>query len=129
MKWSEVWRTGLLPGVLAGLIGGLVFGVTMAEMGLLATIAQMVGPATELDPAVVGFLVVLVLAAALGAGFGALVWYQRPAAGETLFWGLVYGAFWWYLGPLTLLPLLQGDGLTWDVNSAQAAFPILFGLV
>ena len=129
MKWSEVWRTGLLPGALAGLIGGLVFGVTMAEMGLLPTIARIVGLATEINAAVVGFILLLVVAAVLGTGFGALVWYQRPAAGETLFWGLVYGTFWWYLGPLTLLPLLQGDGLTWDVGSAQAAFPYLLGLV
>ena len=129
MRWSEVWRIGLLPGALAGLIGGLAFGVTMAEMGLLPTIAQMVRLPTEIDAAAVGFVLLLVVGAVLGAGFGALVWYQRPGAGETLFWGLVYGTFWWYLGPLTLLPLLQGDGLTWDVNSAQMAFPVLLGLV
>ena len=125
MKWSGVWRTGLLPGALAGLVGGLVFGVTMSEMGLLPAIAQIV----RVDSAAVGFILVLALAAVLGAGFGALVWYQRPGAGETLFWGLVYGTFWWYLGPLTLLPLLQGEGLTWDVASAQAAFPYFLGLV
>ena len=129
MKWSEVWRTGLLPGALAGLVGGLIFGLTMAEMGLLPTIALIIGPATEITAAGVGFILLLVAGAALGAGFGTLVWYQRPGAGETLFWGMVYGAFWWYLGPLTLLPPLQGDGLTWDVASAQAAFPYLLGLV
>ena len=125
MKWSEVWRTGLLPGGLAGLAGGLVLGVAMAEMGLLLKIAQIVG----VDAAVVGFILLLVVAAVLGTGFDVLVWYQQPGAGETLFWGLVYGTFWWYLGPLTLLPLLGGQGLNWDVNSAQAAFPVLLGLV
>ncbi len=82
MNWSEVWRTGLLPGALAGLVGGLVFGVTMYEMGLLPEIAQMIRPATEIDAAVVGFILLLVVAAVLGAGFGALVWYQRPGAGH-----------------------------------------------
>ena len=65
----------------------------------------------------------------LGAVFGALVWHQRPGAGETFFWGLVYGVFWWYLGPLTLTPLVEGDNLSWDVSSAQAGFPLLVGHV
>ena len=125
MRWSEVWRTALLPGALAGLVGGLLLGAAMSEIGMLPAIAQIV----RAQAALVGFIVVMVLAAVLGAGFGALVWYQRPGAGETLFWGLVYGSFCWYLGPLTLLPLLRGKGLAWDVDSAQAAFPVYLGLV
>ncbi len=119
MNWPEVWRTGILPGVLAGVAGGLVLGSTMAELGILEGVGQVVG----LNTALAGFVLVLVIAAIMGAGLGLLIWYQRPGAGETLVWGLVYGAFWWYLGPLTLLPLLRGQGLTWDLNSAQAAFP------
>ena len=125
MKVSEVLRTGLLPGALAGLVGGVVFGVTMSELGLLPTFAQLV----RTDSAWVGFIVLMVVAGVIGAGFGALVCFQRPGVGETLFWGLVYGTFWWYLGPLTLTPLVQGDGLTWDVDSAQAQFPLLLGHV
>ena len=125
MKWPEVLRTELAPGALAGLVGGLIFGVTMSEIGRLPTIAGLV----RSDSSTIGFLVVIVVAALIGAGFGLLVWYQRPGAGETLVWGLVYGTFWWYLGPLTLLPLLRGDGPTWDVVSAQAEVPVLLGLV
>ena len=125
-NWSGVWWTGMFPGLLAGVVaGGLVLAVTMAGLGMLPTMSQLV----RVDTALVGFLLLLGVAALLGAGFGALIWYQRPGAGETLVWGLVYGAFWWYLGPLTLLPLLRGQGLTWDVSSAQAAFPVLLGLV
>ena len=125
MTWSEVLRTGILPGALAGLAGGVVFGVTMSELGLLPTFAQLV----RVDPPAVGFVVLVAVAAIVGGGFGVLVCYQRPGVGETVFWGLVYGVFWWYLGPLTLMPLLQGDGLTWDVSSAQAEFPLLLGHV
>ena len=125
MNWPEVWRTGILPGVLAGVAGGLVLGSTMAELGILEGVGQVVG----LNTVLAGFVLVLVVAALMGAGLGLLIWYQRPGAGETLVWGLVYGAFWWYLGPLTLLPLLRGQGLTWDLSSAQAAFPALLGLV
>ena len=125
MKWSEFLRGGILPGGLAGLAGGAVFGITMSDLGLLPAFAQLV----RTDSSLVGFVVLMVVAAIVGAGFGALVWYQRPSVGETLFWGLAYGVFWWYLGPLTLMPLLQGDGLTWDVSSAQVAFPFLLGHV
>src|SRR5918996_1691126 len=123
--WSEIWRTGLLPGALAGLVGGLVFGATMSGIGQLTAISSM----AHIDSAPVGFIIVLVGATLIGAGFGALVWYQQPGAGETLFWGLVYGTFWWYLGPLTLLPLVRGDGVTWTLDSTQAAFSVLPGLV
>ena len=125
MRSSEVLRTGLLPGALAGLVGGLVFGAAMSEIGLLPTFADLV----RADSSFVGFGVLMVVAPIIGAGFGLLVWYQRPGAGETLFWGLVYGTFWWYLGPLTLTPILQSGSLTWDVNSAQAQFPFLVGHV
>ena len=125
MTWSEVLRTGILPGALAGLAGGVVFGVTMSELGLLPTFAELV----RADSPAVGFIVLMVVSAFVGGGFGLVVCYQRPGVGETAFWGLVYGVFWWYFGPLTLMPLLQGDGLTWDVSSAQAEFPRLLGHV
>ena len=125
MNWPEVWRTGILPGVLAGVAGGLLLGITMAGMEMLPTMSQLV----RIDTALVGFLLLLFVAALLGAGFGLLVWFQRPGDGETLVWGLVYGTSWWYLGPLSLLPLLRGQGLAWDVGSAQVAFPVLLGLV
>ena len=43
--------------------------------------------------------------------------------------GSTFGAFWWYLGPLTLLPLMTGGSPTWDVVSAQEALPLLLGHV
>ena len=125
MKWSEFLRDGVLPGAVAGLGGGVVFGLTMNELSRLPEIAQIV----RSDSAAIGFSVLMVAGAMVGGGLGVLVWHQRPGVGETLFSSLAYGIFWWYLGPLTLTPLLQGDGLTWDVESAQAEFPLLLGHV
>ena len=125
MKWAQVLAAGAVPGALAGLAGGLAFGLTMEDLGRLSDFSELV----RSDSAIVGFIVLMAVAAILGVGFGVLVWYQRPGLGDTLFWGLVYGIFWWYLGPLTLTPLVQGDGLTWDVSSAQAAFPLFLGHV
>ena len=122
MSWAAGWKTGVLPGAFAGVLGGLVFGFTMLEVGLLPSIAQLV----RVDSTIVGFVVNLAAAAIIGAGFGVFVWRQRPGVGETLVWGSAYGAFWWYLGPLTLLPLMTGQGPTWDLASAQQA---LLGLL
>ena len=125
MKRSDSVRRGLLPGALAGLAGGVVFGAAMTQLGALPTIASLVR--AESDG--VGLIIHLFVTTILGAGFGLLVRHQRPGAGETLFWGLAYGTLWWFLGPLTLLPLLLGDGLTWDLPAAQQAFPSLLGHV
>ncbi len=70
MSWSEVWRTGMFPGLLAGIAGGLVLGVTMAGLGMMPAMGQVV----RVDTALVGFLLLLVFAAVIGAGFGVLSW-------------------------------------------------------
>ena len=110
-------------GALAGLVGGIAFGAAMIELGLLPTIASLVRAESD----IVGFVLHMVVAAAVGAGFGAFVHAQRPAVDETLYWGLVYGAVWWFLGAATLLPLLSGESLPWDVESARDLFPALLG--
>jgi uncharacterized membrane protein YagU involved in acid resistance len=110
-------------GALAGVAGGLVFGAAMAELGVLPTVASLV----RVDTPVVGFAVHMVIAAVVGALFGVLVRHQRPGPGETVFWGLAYGMFWWYLGALTLLPALLGRPVEWTAAAAQQAFPSLFG--
>ena len=114
----------LVYGALAGQAGGLVFGLAMLELGSLDSVASV---ARSGDSFAVAVPVHLAIAAVVGAGFAALVWHQRSGAGETVFWGLAFGALWWFIGPLTLRPLIQGSGLSWDVPAAQAAFPALLG--
>jgi uncharacterized membrane protein YagU involved in acid resistance len=117
-------RHGAFVGMPAGLVGGLVFGAAMIELGdVLPTIAGIV----RADSPVVGFLVHMAIAAVIGAGFGLLVVHQRPGTGETLFWGLTYGALWWFVGPLTLLPLFLGEPVAWELEAAQEQFPSLPG--
>lgn len=119
----SVVKGRLIPGVLAGLAGGLVFAAAMWHLGLLPRVALLVGGTS----AVVGFIIHMLIAAVVGAGFGLLVQQQRPGAGETFFWGLNYGLLWWVLGSLTLLPLLLGQPLAWDLHAAQENFPTLPG--
>jgi uncharacterized membrane protein YagU involved in acid resistance len=117
------YRVAAGQGALAGLAGGLVFGAAMAQLGMLPTIAGLV----RVHSAPVGFIVHMFVAAVLGSIFGMLARYQSPGPGETVFWGLAYGMLWWYLGALTLLPLLLGDRVEWSVTAARAAFPSLLG--
>ncbi|WP_206341576.1 hypothetical protein [Streptomyces ureilyticus] len=106
-------------GALAGLAGGLVFGWVMTLIGYLPTVAALV----RTDSSAVGFAVHLLIAAIIGSIFGVLVCRQR----ELLFWGLAYGVLWWFLGPLTLLPVLLGRPVAWDVATAQELVPSLLG--
>lgn len=115
-------RAGL-AGAVAGLAGGLVFGAAMAVVGTLPSVAQIV----RSDAAGLGFAVNMLIAAAIGAGFGLLVAHQQVRGSETLFWGLLYGAFWWFLGPQTLLPILTGRPVDWDLAGARELFPSLVG--
>jgi uncharacterized membrane protein YagU involved in acid resistance len=116
-------RQGLLPGALAGLAGGLVFGAAMRSLGLLAGVAAIV----RSDSPGLGFALHLAIAVLVGAAFGLIAVHQRVRSGELLFWGLAYGVFWWFLGSLTLLPLLTGAPVTWSLQTAQAALPSLIG--
>jgi uncharacterized membrane protein YagU involved in acid resistance len=109
----------VVRGAAAGFAGGLAFGASMAFHGMLPTVASIVAARSP----VVGFVVHMVFAVVIGAGFGLIADRQR----QIVSWGLLYGAFWWFLGPLTLLPLFRGGPVTWTLNAAQDLLPSLFG--
>jgi len=113
----------LLAGGAGGVIGGVVFGLAMLHLGQLPNVGEIFRvEAPPLD----AFLHLLV-SAILGSLFGALVGDGRLQPGDVFIWGLVYGTFWWFLGPLTLLPAFLGEGLTWSLGSAQASFSSFLG--
>lgn len=114
---------GTGAGAIGGFVGGLVFGASMAVFGQLPTVASIV----HTDSLAAGFLVHMVFAVVIGAGFGVFAVRQRIRVGETMFWGLIYGAFWWFLGPQTLLPLFRGLPVAWTLAGARALLPSLIG--
>jgi uncharacterized membrane protein YagU involved in acid resistance len=116
---------GAASGAVAGIAGGLVFGASMAVFGMLSTVASIV----HTRSALVGFGVHMLFAVVIGAGFGIFVVRQRVRARETMLWGTIYGAFWWFLGPQTLLPLLRGMPVAWSLSAAQSLLPSLIGHV
>ncbi len=92
-----------LAGLIGGIAGGIMFGVLMAMMGMLPMIASMVGSASP----VVGFLIHIVMSIMIGLGltviFGNLLLTSYPRA---IVVGMVYGAIWWVLGPLMVMPIM-----------------------
>jgi uncharacterized membrane protein YagU involved in acid resistance len=110
-------------GAPAGIVGGLAFGAAMAQLGVLPTVATLVG----LGSSRAGFAVHMAISAVVGAGFGLLVRRMRCGPSETVFLGAAYGALWWCIGPLTLLPLALGQSPAWEVAAAQREFPSLVG--
>lgn len=112
-------RRQVIRGAVGGVAGGAVFGASMAVYGALPTVASIV----RTSSAGVGFAVHLVFAVIIGAGFGALAGRQR----QLVSWGLLYGAFWWFLGALTLLPLFRGRPVTWSLDAARESLPSLLG--
>ena len=115
--------TNMKYGVYGGLAGGIVFGAIMGLMGMLPMLGNMAGVPT----AWAGFLMHMMISAVIGATFAVLVqWTGWPAGIGT---GLGYGALWWVLGPLTLMPLFMGMGVgaSWNVAALVQAMPSLMG--
>ncbi|MDZ7704450.1 MAG: NAD(P)/FAD-dependent oxidoreductase [Trueperaceae bacterium] len=110
-------------GALAGLVGGVVFGAAMQTQGMVGEIAGLLGSSSM----GVGLGLHLLVSVLVGASFGALFRYQPRGFTAAISAGVLYGLLWWLLGPLTLMPLLQGDGPAWSLAGASAAFPSLIG--
>jgi uncharacterized membrane protein YagU involved in acid resistance len=75
-------------------------------MGMLPMVANVVGS----ESAVVGFVYHMFNSAVIGAFFGLILGYLSHSYAQGALWGLAYGAVWWVLGPLVLMPLLLGMG-------------------
>jgi uncharacterized membrane protein YagU involved in acid resistance len=110
-------------GAVASLAGGLLFGLVMIATGALPKVAGIVGGTS---PAL-GFVIHLGVSAIIGMTFGLLFRYEAPNLGSGIAWGLLYGLVWWFLGWLTLLPILLGGSFTWSVKAAGALLPSLIG--
>ncbi len=110
-------------GVVASLAGGLLFTLVMVTTGALPSIASLVGGTSP----VLGFIVHMCISAIIGMSYGLLFRHEAPDFGSGLAWGLIYGLIWWFLGPLTLMPILLGGSVTWSITAASALLPSLIG--
>ncbi len=113
----------LSVGGLAGLIGGWAFGKWMAQVDFYVVIAGLVNSTSHSVGVTIHFLFALII----GASFGVLFQRDIRGYGSSLGWGLGYGVFWWFLGPLTVLPLFQGVPIDWSYAHGAALFGSLIG--
>jgi hypothetical protein len=110
-------------GAAASLAGGLLFSLVMVATGVLPMVAQLVGGSSPR----LGFVVHLIISTLIGMSYGVQFHREAPDAGSAVAWGLVYGLIWWFVGQLTLLPLLLGGSFTWTAAAGAAGLPSLIG--
>jgi hypothetical protein len=115
----------LVVGGVAGIVGGWAFGKWMAQVDFFPLIAGLVGS----NSAMVGMTLHFGIAVAIGASFGMLFQRDVRGLGSCLGWGLAYGILWWFLGSLTLLPILRGSPPDWSYQQGGALFGSLVGHV
>jgi uncharacterized membrane protein YagU involved in acid resistance len=110
-------------GATAGLIGGLVSMPVMIATGVLPKVVGV-------DSTLVGFhgvFIHLSVSAAIGMTYGLLFRNETSTPGDAISWGWLFGLIWWYLGPMTLLPLLLTGVCDWSTDAASTLLPSLLG--
>ena len=108
-------------GAVASLVGGVLFTVVLFVIGFLPKVANIVGGASL----IFGFMVNMAISVLIGMSYGLLFRYEAPDFGSGVAWGLVYGLIWWFIGPLTLMPILLGGTFDWTTKTAGALLPLL----
>ena len=116
-------RYNILHGLIAGIFGGLVYGISLGYQGRLPVLASILGGSSF----VFGASVHIFMSALNGVLFSLLVQRQIGQRGETMFWGMVFGVVLWLIGPLTVMPILTGSLVAWNLGVIQNAFPDLIG--
>ena len=110
-------------GALAGLIGGIVSSPVLLVTAILPKIA---GLDTSFTGAR-GLLIHLVISALIGGSYGLLFRNEAASFGLGVAWGWLFGLIWWYMGPLTLLPMFLTGQMDWRPEAVSALLPLLPG--
>lgn len=114
-------------GVVGGLAGGVVFGLLMQMMGMIEMVAQLVGSSSV----AVGWIVHLAISAFIGASFAILFGSLAKTLVPAALLGMGYGAVWWILGALLIMPARLGMPV-FEINTTawqSLMGHLLFGLV
>jgi uncharacterized membrane protein YagU involved in acid resistance len=110
-------------GALAGLVGGVISSPVMLATGILPKIAGLGSGFSILG----GLLIHLFISALIGMSYGLLFRNEASNLGLGVAWGWLSGLIWWYLGPMTFLPLILTGVCDWSTDAASALLPSLMG--
>jgi hypothetical protein len=120
----------VVAGGLAGIFAGLIFGYWMLVGGFFPLLAGLTQPSGRFAATAAQFVVALIL----GAAFGVLFQRDVHSYGSCMGWGMGFGIFWWFLGPLTLFPWISRLPVDWSAQNANNLYGafighILYGLI
>jgi uncharacterized membrane protein YagU involved in acid resistance len=110
-------------GAIAGFAGGLVSSPIMLKTGVLTKVAGLDTTFSNWH----GLLVHLLVSTAIGITFGLLFRNESTNLSSGVAWGWLFGLIWWYVGPMTLLPLMLTGVCDWSTDAASALLPSLIG--
>ena len=110
-------------GALAGFVGGLIASPIMLKTGVLMKVAGLDTSFSNWH----GLLVHLTVSTLIGMTFGILFRNESANLGAGVAWGWLFGLIWWYLGPMTLLPLMLTGVCDWSTDAASALLPSMMG--
>ena len=95
------WGRAIVAGGLAGTLAGFVFGQWVSSGNYFPLLAGYRELSSRAATEILHFVVALLI----GATFGVLFQRDVRGYGSSMAWGLGYGIFWWFLGPLTICPV------------------------
>jgi len=108
-------------GALGGLVGGLVSSPVMIATGVLPGVTGLDTPMAMIR----GLLLHLLVSVLIGMTYGLLFRRESSSLGLGVMWGWLFGVIWWYLGPMTFLPLVLNGEIDWRASAASALLPSL----
>src|SRR5271169_6489001 len=124
------WGRAIVAGGFAGTLGGLIFGKWVSSGDYFPLLVGF----GELSSRRMTISLHFGIALLIGVIFGLLFQRDVRGYGSCMGWGLGFGIFWWFFGPLTLLRLAAGMPLDWSAEQGSAVFGslvghILYGLI
>ncbi|MCP3818511.1 hypothetical protein NLX86_10390 [Streptomyces sp. A3M-1-3] len=131
-------RTAAIPvhaawGAAAGLVGGIGMGIWMSvskpmtDTAMMTMVAGLLGSTNTFA----GWLIHLAIATLAGITFGALLGQYALRLAPAAALGLVYGAVWWTVGALWIMPANMGMPVfEWNaVTRSSLGAHLVFGLL
>jgi len=119
----------VMIGAMGGVVAGMVFGMMMNMLGMIGTIAMLVGSKSN----AVGWGVHLAISMVLGIAFSLLLEKKLKNISAGLAYGMAYGIFWWVLGGLILMPaklnmpLFHFNTMAWQSLMGHVVFGMVLG--
>ncbi|MCZ7456150.1 hypothetical protein [Streptomyces sp. WMMC940] len=131
-------KTAAIPvyavwGAAAGLVGGIGMGIWMSvsrpmmDTAMITMVAGLLGSTN----AFAGWLIHLGIATFAGVAFGVVLGRFAQRIAPAIVLGLVYGAVWWTVGALWIMPANMGMPVfAWnDVTASSLGAHLVFGLL